>query len=171
MKFWGNLLYSSRHLIHSQSNSRSIIAHRKPLRGTLTRLSALKKHENSICISGPSLGAVYDLNSTKVPCLPATVNARPPMGVWYLLTFPFQSLALYYGQIQKKKNVDWLSALWTMKGSSIHLPGADFLLPQRRGDLCSPCRCDIRFLLAPWSACGSHDTRSQKAAVWTNGSG
>ena len=58
-----------------------------------------------------------------------------------------------------------------MKWLSIHLPGADFLLPQRRGDLCSPCGCDVRFLLAPQSACGSRVTRSQEAAVWTNGSG
>lgn len=58
-----------------------------------------------------------------------------------------------------------------MKWSSIHLPGAEVLLPQRRGDLCLPCGCDILFLLAPQLACGSHVTRSQEAAVWTNDSG
>lgn len=40
-----------------------------------------------------------------------------------------------------------------------------------KSDLCSPRGCDVRFLLAPRSACGSRVTRSQEAAVWTNGSG
>lgn len=168
---WGNLLHSNRY-IHSQTpGANTIQKPRKPLRGMLSRLSALQKHESSLYLGIPRLGCAGDLNSSGATCHSATANAKSPLGVWDLLAFPFQALALFYGQTLQEKKVDWLSPSRMMKWSSICLSRADILLPQRRGDLCSNCGCDILCLLAPQSAHGSHVTRSQEAAAWTNDSG
>lgn len=102
------------------------------------------------------------------------VQPLPMLGFscWGLLAFPSWALALFYGQTQQEKKVDWLSSLWMMKWSSIHLSGANVLLSQRRGDLCSTRREGINFFgsqVSPWESCHKEPTDcSLNKWVWAH---